>query len=190
MNVPNSKEQAHPAHRESGVHPAQEVDTVKLIYKPVARRVAHQVLVDRARSRSELKGRFGSFEVERLFSQVWDIYCELMPNESHLPADLAANGGRMNMRMTCLSIAFFQVLAAAGIERSYAAELISEISWKTYDKWKLFSGMTRRGQTEVVAQNDSDCPVSLPVSYFSPGGYRQVDARQRDRSSHKQGSGR
>jgi hypothetical protein len=189
------------------VNPAQDVDTVKLIYKPVARRVTHQVLVDRNRSRNQPeKGRFACFEVERLFAEVWDVYCELMPNESRHPT----NGSRMNMRKTCLTVALFAVFSAAGIERSYATELVSEISWKTYDKWRLFSGMNKQVQPEAAPQAapeaapqaapeaapqaapqiDYERPVPLSVPYYFPGGYRQVASRPRDRVAHRPGVAR
>jgi ubiquinone biosynthesis protein len=51
----------------------------------------------------------------------------------------------MNVLLACLTLAFFRALVAAGIERDYAIELVSDAAWKVYEKWGALARLIARG---------------------------------------------
>jgi len=44
-------------------------------------------------------------------------------------------GARMNVRLAGVTLAAYRALTAAGIEKTYATELVSDAAWWVYEKW-------------------------------------------------------
>lgn len=81
------------------------------------------------------------------------------------------HGNRINMLLFCVTFACFQVLTSAGIERSYAIELIGDLAWKVYEKWGQVPILIAR-----LLTGDSCKRMCITVNMFlrfpfSPSGY-------------------
>ncbi len=96
------------------------MDYVRIIYRPLAARAARQALVGRDRVRqSPDRGRFTRADVDGLLKTAWNHYAERLGD---LPAE-PTMGSRMNVRLACFTMCFFNAALAAGVERAYAIEL-------------------------------------------------------------------
>jgi len=105
---------------------------IKTIFRPTIKRAARAGLVGRKRDRnSPEKGRFTRAEVDNILKQVWQSYDQLAPLVPQEPK----LGNRMNMLLACMSLAFFRVLMATGVEREYAIDLFGDAAWKVYTTW-------------------------------------------------------
>jgi len=108
------------------------MDYVKFIYRPLASRAARQVLVGRVRARGAPgRGRFRRSDVDDLLRTAWRDYTE---REVKLPHEPTV-GSRMNVRLACFTMTFFNALLATGAERDYATELVADAAWKVYRLW-------------------------------------------------------
>lgn len=145
----------------------------RIVFEPLSKWAAHRALVGRNRSRQQPEqGRFTTAEVRALLSQTWHTIDEITPSTIQEPTF----GSRMNIRLAGLTLAFFQNLTAAGIERQYVIELTSDVCWQVYRWWgyfgRLISRLLRinsiRDQAKRV-QADGSWPMSFP---FNPPGYR------------------
>src|SRR3989304_276340 len=111
---------------------------LKRIYRSVTRQAARAGLVGRSRDRhSPDKGRFTRAEVDNILKQVWQTYDQLAPFVPQEPK----LGNRMNMLLSCVTLACFQVLLATGTEREYAIELIGDMAWIGYKKRGRFPAL-------------------------------------------------
>lgn len=145
----------------------------KLICRPLASWAVHWALVGRNRSPGEPEGgRFTEAEVKRLLGQSWRAFDGLVPGVSRE----STFGSRLNLRLAALTLAMLRTLAAAGIERNYAIELIGDMCWNIRQYWgragkfmaRLF-GQTRLEEMTRRARPDGSWPMSFP---FNPPGYR------------------
>ncbi len=103
---------------------------LKLFYRPVTRQAAHAGLVGRSRDRrSPSKGRFTLAEVDNILKQAWQTYDQLAPFVPQEPK----LGNRMNMLLSCVTLACFRVFMATGTEREYAIELVGDMAWIIYE---------------------------------------------------------
>jgi hypothetical protein len=130
-------------------------------------RAARRVIVGRCRSKRAEDGRFTRAEAKELVKDTWRIFEEAT---SLLPAQPTA-GTRLNVRLSCLTLACFEALLRRGIERAYAIEIISDLTWTFYAKWgalgRLLGGRgitTHLGHPEV----GDTVPLLFP---FNPPGY-------------------
>jgi hypothetical protein len=112
------------------------MDYVKFIYRPLAARAARHALVGRNRARqSPDQGRFARADVDNLLKTAWGHYAE---RTGKLPPEPTV-GSRMNVRLACFTMSFFDALLAAGIERTYAIELVADAAWKVYRLWSAIA---------------------------------------------------
>ena len=98
----------------------------------------------RCRHRPE-EGRFTRADVDRLLQQAWREFDRLAPLVPQEPTI----GSRMNVRLACFTLAFLQATTAAGVERSYAIELMADVEVtadhvKLYKRALLEAGLTER----------------------------------------------
>lgn len=153
------------------------MNIVKFIYKPVVGWAAHQAIVGRNRDRfNPAKGRFMRAEVDRLLVETWRTFDQLAPGVPREPTV----GSRMNILLSCLSLAFFQSLLAAGVERDYAIELFADAAWKVYAKWAILPRFIAR-----LISRDPQRRMNIAVGMFlrfpfNPPAYRFDSSPARD----------
>ena len=141
----------------------------RLIFIPITGSAARRALVGRNRSRHEPeKGRFTAAEVNDLLDESWHTFDEGVPDVSREPTP----GSRMNVRLAALTLAMFRSLAAAGIERDYAIELIGDTCWMVYRYWGylgrfLARVFPSRQEPAKRVRNDGTWPLMFPFN--SPG---------------------
>jgi hypothetical protein len=149
------------------------MDYVKFIYRPLAARAARQVLVGRNRVRqSPDRGRFTRADVDALLKTAWVDYSE---RAGKLPPEPTV-GSRMNVRLACFTMTFFNALLASGTEREYAIELVADAAWKVYRLWPIIAlGLAHLtpGKTTALAfavsTHGNRQGVSLRFPFNAPG---------------------
>lgn len=150
------------------------MDWVKLIYRPLAVSAARHALVGRNRtSASTGRGRFVRADVDRLLKHAWTLYDK---DVADLPSEPTI-GSRMNVRLACFTMAFFNALIAIGTDRPYAVELVSDAVWRVYRIWSVIAlALTRLrpGKRTALAfavskPNASGPAVSLTFPFNAPG---------------------
>ena len=150
------------------------MDYVKFIYRPLAARAARQAVIGRIRARrSPERGRFTRANVDDVLANAWLHYAERAGKLRSEPTV----GSRMNVRLACFTMSFFDALLASGVEREYAIELVADAVWRVYRLWSTIAlGLTRLtpGKATALAfavTNDGDhqgC-VSLSFPFNAPG---------------------
>jgi ubiquinone biosynthesis protein len=138
-----------------------------ILVKLWTRRAAQHVIVGRCWSRRAQDGRFTHADAKDLLEDTWRIFEEAAPRLSEQPTI----GSRLNVRLACLTLASFQALLRRGTERSYAIEIISDLSWSFYVKWGVIGRLLRgRGITGHFGhlQPGEVVPLLFP---FNPPGY-------------------
>jgi ubiquinone biosynthesis protein len=150
------------------------MDYVQFVYRPLAARVARQVLVGRNRDRKlpEL-GRFTRADVNGLLKAAWVRYAETV---GELPPEPTI-GSRMNVRLACFTMAFFNALLGSGTDRGYAIELVADAAWSVYRLWSkialglayLTPGKTTSLAFAVANHGDRKKGVSLSFPFNAPG---------------------
>jgi hypothetical protein len=150
------------------------MDYVKLVYRPWASRAARQALVGRVRARGAPgRGRFRRSDVDDLLRTAWRDYAE---REGKLP-DEPTVGSRMNVRLACFTMSFFNALLATGTERDYATELVADAAWKVYRLWSQIALALARltpGEKTALAfaigkGGSGEGQVSLRFPFNAPG---------------------
>jgi hypothetical protein len=150
------------------------MDYVKFIYRPLVARAARQVLVGRTRARqSPERGRFTRADVDGLLKAAWVRYAEGM---GKLPPEPTV-GSRMNVRLACFTMSFFDALLAIDTDRGYAIELVADAAWKVYRLWSAIAlglARLRPGKTTALAfavakHCDRQIDVSLRFPFNAPG---------------------
>ncbi len=140
---------------------------VERTFRPVTHWAASRALSGRNRSRTDpARGRFTPGETKGLVDEVWHRFDAAPPDVS----SERALGARLNVRLAAVTIAMLDVLSEAGIERSYAIELISDVTWKVYEKWGSWGGHFQRGVIKQMEHVLPDGTVSLNFP-FSPPSY-------------------
>lgn len=148
------------------------MDWVKLIYCPLAIGAARHALVGRNRtSASADRGRFTRHEVDQLLEGAWRLY----DNEAATLPREPTIGSRMNVRLACFTMAFFNALVAVGTDRQYAIELVSDAVWRVYRIWSIIaSALTRltpgkRTALAFAVTKGTGAAVSLTFPFNAPG---------------------
>jgi len=150
------------------------MDYVKFIYRPLAARAARQVLVGRNRVRqSPDRARFTHADVDALLKTAWANYAERV---GKLPPEPTV-GSRMNVRLACFTMSFFNALLAIGTDREYAIELVADATWKVYRLWSIIAlglahltpGKTTALAFAVTKHGDQQSDVSLRFPFNAPG---------------------
>jgi hypothetical protein len=144
----------------------------RLLVRPLATRAARAAIVGRNRSRLEPeRGRFTRAEADTLLRQAWRAFEARTPDVSGLPT----LGSRMNVLLAGVTLAVFESLTGAGVERAYAIELVGDSCWRVYRWWGLLGRLAARlsgrdairDQRQRVGPN-GEWPISFP---FNPPGY-------------------
>ncbi len=150
------------------------MDYVKFIYRPLAAHAARQALVGRNRARqSPERGRFTRADVDCLLKTAWSYYAESVGD---VPVEPTV-GSRMNVRLACFTISFFNAVLATGVERAYAIELVADAVWRVYRLWstialglaRLTPGKTTSLAFAVTKREDQQSRVSLRFPFNAPG---------------------
>ena len=150
------------------------MDYVRIIYRPLAARAARQALVGRDRVRqSPDRGRFTRTDVDGLLKTAWNHYAERLGD---LPAE-PTMGSRMNVRLACFTMCFFNAALAAGVERAYAIELVADAAWRVYRLWSMIAlalarltlGKTTSLAFAVTKRGEPEGRVSLSFPFNAPG---------------------
>jgi hypothetical protein len=139
----------------------------RILLKPWTHRVAGSLVVGRCRSNRPEDGRFTRAEVKGLVEDAWRIFADLEP---HLAAQPTV-GSRLNVKLACLTLAFFQALLQRGLERTQAIEIVAELNWIFYAKWgALARFLGGRGITTHFGdlKPGEVVPLLFP---FNPPGY-------------------
>jgi L-2-amino-thiazoline-4-carboxylic acid hydrolase len=142
-----------------------------VLFRVVLRHWTHQaarrVIVGRSRSRRAEDGRFTSAEVKDLVRDTWRIFDKKAPL---LPEQPTA-GTRLNLRLSCLTLACFQALLRRGTERGYAIEITSDLAWTFYAKWAAL-GRLLRGRGITTHLGHLEAGETVPLLFpFNPPGY-------------------
>jgi hypothetical protein len=142
---------------------------LKILYQPMVKRAAISGLVGRNRDRTQSsKGRFTQKDVKKILTQTWSRFDQLVPK---VPKQKTL-GNQMNLYLSCVTFSCFQILLEFDVERNYAIELISDVSWKVYEKW----GVIPISIAQLWARNPRDrmrFAVKAFLQFpFSPPGYR------------------
>lgn len=146
------------------------MDFVKFIYRPLAKRAARHVLVGRDRApQSPERARFTRRDVDDLLKRAWIDYSvrsEKLPPEPTF-------GSRMNVRLACFTMAFFDALLAVGIERDYAINLIADTAWRVYRLWSIaalgLARLTPGRRTSLAFAINRRGGLSLSFPFNAPG---------------------
>ena len=150
------------------------MDYVKFIYRPLAGHAARWTLVGRNRARqSPERGRFTRADVNDLLKTAWVQYTE---REGTLPPEPTV-GSRMNVRLACFTMSFFDALLIIGIDREYAIELVADAAWRVYRLWSIIAlgvahltpGKTTALAFAVSPHGNRQGDVSLRFPFNAPG---------------------
>lgn len=150
------------------------MDYVQLIYRPLAGRAARQVLVGRTRARqSPEQGRFTRTDVDGLLKAAWVRYAE---GVGKLPPEPTV-GSRMNVRLACFTMSFFDALLTINTDREYAIELVADAAWRVYRLWSAVAlglAYLRPGKPTALAfavakRGEHRMDVSLRFPFNAPG---------------------
>ena len=80
-------------------------------------------------------------------------------------------GFRLNVRLACLTLAFFRAFMEYGVARNCAIEFTADLTWSFYEKWGALRRFLRRGDPlgnfKSLSLGDI-VPLSFP---FDPPGY-------------------
>ncbi len=151
----------------------REMDYVKFIYRPLVTHAARHVLVGRNRApQSPDRGRFMRGDVDGLLKKAWIDYATRSQKLSPEPTV----GSRMNVRLACFTMAFFEALLAVGTDREYAIELVADAAWRVYRLWSTIAlslARLRPGKTTslafAVSKGGERSNLSLSFPFNAPG---------------------
>jgi hypothetical protein len=149
------------------------MDYVKLLYRPLATRAARHVLVGRNRApQSPDRGRFTREDVDGLLKKAWIDYATRTRKR---PAEPTV-GSRMNVRLACFTMSFFEALLAVGTDRTYAIDLVADAAWKVYRLWSAIAlglARLRPGKTTslafAISEGGPRPNLSLSFPFNAPG---------------------
>ena len=139
----------------------------RFLLQPWTRHVARRVIVGRRRSSDPTSGRFTRLDADRMVCAAWMGAADL---SVHLPSQPTV-GTRFNVRLACLTLAFFRALVDYGVARVYAIELTADMTWSFYKKWGALRRFLKKGDPlgnfKRLSLGDV-VPLSFP---FNPPGY-------------------
>lgn len=150
------------------------MDSVKLVYKPLAARAARRALIGRLRARlSPERGRFTRRDVTRSLEGAWKRYDRDVGSVRVQPT----TGSTMNVRLACFTFSFFEELLATGTDRQYAIELVADATWQVYRTWarltsaaaRLVPGKSTALVFAVSKKGDREGKVHLRFPFNAPG---------------------
>jgi hypothetical protein len=112
-------------------------------------------------------------DVDGLLKAAWLRYSK---DVGKLPPEPTV-GSRMNVRLACFTMSFFNSLVAINTDRGYAIELVADAAWKVYRLWStialglafLTPGKTTSLAFAVGNRDDHQGKVSLRFPFNAPG---------------------
>jgi ubiquinone biosynthesis protein len=111
---------------------ADGVPTIMIVIRPILRRSLRHTLVGRARRTAQPDaGRFARADADRLLDDTWDRFSEFARHRPREPT----LGARQNVLLAALTLAAYDALLDAGVERAYAIGLIGDAAWRIYAWW-------------------------------------------------------
>lgn len=130
----------------------------KFLFRSIIKRAARGCLVGRAKNPNEpTSGRFERGEIDTILSETWkrfDAQASTIPYEPTF-------GSRLDVTLSCVTLACFEVLIASGIQRYYAIELIGDVVWVIYRRWGRIPFLLAR-----LRSRDPVDRLRLSVQYF------------------------
>jgi ubiquinone biosynthesis protein len=109
-----------------------------------------------------------------LLTHAWEAY---RLRKKGLPRQPTV-GSRMNLRLACFTLTFFDAVLAECGERKYAIELVADATWQVYRVWARLALWTsyfgRRGSTALgfASMRTSNGQKSVTLRFpFNPPGY-------------------
>lgn len=144
---------------------------LRIVFRPIIKRAARGGLIGRSRARDcPEMGRFTRVEVDEIVKEAWKGYEQLAPSVPKEPK----LGNRMNILLSCLTLACLQVLTSKGIARDHAIDLIGDVAWKVYETWgKIPLRLSRIRHREPRDRLEMSVNLFLRFPFTAPG-YRFV----------------
>lgn len=110
---------------------ATEIWVFRILYRPLIRRAARQILQGRLLDPdAPEKGRWLRREVNDMLSRTWDRVAIL--TEMSGLATIPTLGNRHNVYLAIITTAAYQALLAQGQDQKRAASLVADVGWKIY----------------------------------------------------------
>lgn len=108
----------------------------KILYRSMTRSALRQILEGRMKVREKPEaGRFLQTDVRQIYNDAWSN-SEGLLKESDL-SEIPTLGNRHNVFLAIITVGMYHALLNAGIERSYAIELVADVGWKIFVKFLL-----------------------------------------------------
>jgi len=147
---------------------------IKLWLRWAFKRSAYQILAGRYRGRSNpSSGRFTRTQVDELLKSIWSHLDALLP-EANLE-QYKTIGNRQNLYLAVATYAAYHAFLEAGIDPSYATELIGDVAWKVYAAWlpipRFFARLANR---DPQKQMNFILRAFLRYPFSEPGYQRKV----------------
>ena len=158
-----------------------QIGIFKMLYKPLVRRSARQILQGRMLDPAQPeKGRWLARDVSQMLKLTWQRVDGLL-GEAELDL-IPTVGNRNNVFLAVLTTAAYQVLLDAGQGKARAAELVADVGWKIYEMGvRLVSlpfRLTRRDQGRRI-EGAIDALLVFPFNAPGRPGY-EVCVRKLD----------
>jgi hypothetical protein len=147
---------------------------IKIWLRWAFRRSAYQILVGRYRDRTKpSSGRFTRGQVDSLLADIWRHMDQLLP-EANLE-QYKTLGNRQNLYLAVATRAAYHAFLEAGIDASYATELISDVAWKVYASWlPILRFSARLATRDPQKQMNFILKAFLRYPFSEPGYQRKV----------------
>jgi hypothetical protein len=145
--------------------------------KPFGRVAASRAIVGRNRSRTDATaGRFTHHEVSGFIDTAFEHFERQVPR---LP-DEPTVGSSQNVVLAALTLSMLESLEQAGIERSYAIELVGDTCWRFYRHWgRLTNTIARLVSRDPTRRLRLSVNAFLTYPFGRPG-YQFTDVREED----------
>ena len=124
------------------------------------RQAGRRLIVGRQRSSDPASGRFTRSDIDRVVSRAWVTFADLSVDFPSQPTV----GSRLNVRLACLTLAFFRALMEYGVACPYAIELTADLTGSFYRKW---GALRRFVETRGALENFHSRSVGdiVPLSF-------------------------
>jgi hypothetical protein len=146
--------------------------------KPFAVVAARRAITGRNRSRIDpTAGRFTHGDAIEIVRAAFDRFDAQTPG---LPVGEPTRGSRQNVVLAALTLSLLAALEDAGVERSYAIELVGDICWRFYRHWGRYTKTaTRFISTDPTRRLRLSVNAFLTYPFGRPG-YQFDDVAEQD----------
>jgi hypothetical protein len=123
--------------------------------KPFAMVAANRAISGRNRSRTDpTAGRFTRRDTTNLVCAAFDRFELKTPT---LPPGEPTRGSRQNVVLAAFTLVLLEALEDAGVERSYAIELVGDVRWRFYRQWgRVTQTATRFVSTDPTRRRSNE----------------------------------